>query len=733
MSLLQETQIGRLGSRFSLNFRPREQRVYTSPLGRFYDAPVELGIGLKLDGELHILPFASGTEFHHFKQVEEELLMEGVQFKVRDAALGVEFTCKIHAPFYPGDRKIAMAPFFYIDLSLCSFLHGRKSFKPFEGEWFLYLGGLAQATVAGDSLQAQVPEMLDKDCWYYTSERPEWAQSPFSEATYNGELKISPLLPDSWNTSQIGNGIGLQRKFILNSSQQIVNETLIMAAYQTGSVFKVKQQECTFLYTSYFADLDSVVDYAREERERLLTKTALFTSTVAASSLGYAAKSVLACGFQNYLVNSWWVNSPEGKDWFVSWEGWCAFHSTLDVEYNSAWFAILYWPELLEKQLKDWYENLQTRDYPSHDLGILLEMNQQVYPHDMQVEESCNLILLTYAMFKLRNDQTWRSFVPELLKTVRYLLTSDTTGNGYPNLGVANTVDDAAATVQYAREQTYLAVKTLSALTAFLEMFKNESQTADCLKLFGEAMEMIARIKATMDTEAWLDDHYSVCLPQSAEGLRDVWTGHALGTGNLHGWDAYSLYTSNGLLWLLTTGVKPNLDYFRLKLDLEKALEKSLTSFGCTHSSFDRSNVWLSQNIWRDQCAAYLGINLNSMMELYWNFLEWENTQGRGGCYVDTYGWNWLSYYPRGITAIGILASQLGMKIVAEQQRLELEPVEWPCRFPLLILADWEKGIIPWFEGHVDGGVPTWSIKGELPSAWKVVVKITGGDEREEK
>jgi hypothetical protein len=116
------------------------------------------------------------------------------------------------------------------------------------------------------------------------------------------------------------------------------------------------------------------------------------------------------------------------------------------------------------------------------------------------------------------------------------------------------------------------------------------------------------------------------------------------------------------------------------------------------------------------------------MMELYWNFLEWENTQGRGGCYVDSYGWNWLSYYPRGMTAIGILASQLGMRVDAIKETLTLEPVEWPCRFPLIPLADWEKGIIPWFNGRIEDGIPVWIIEGEPPLGWKVVVHKGGGD-----
>ena len=59
MALLQEALVGRLGSRFSLNFRPRELKVYLSPMGRFYDQPVEMGIGLRLNGKSHILPFAN--------------------------------------------------------------------------------------------------------------------------------------------------------------------------------------------------------------------------------------------------------------------------------------------------------------------------------------------------------------------------------------------------------------------------------------------------------------------------------------------------------------------------------------------------------------------------------------------------------------------------------------------------------------------------------------------------
>lgn len=719
MGLLQEALVGRLGSRFSLNFRPRERRVYLSPMGRFYDQPIEIGIGLRLNGKTYIMPFANNDNFEFFPKIEQEFLIEGIEYKARDVELGLEFLCRIHAPFYPGNRQISAAPFFYIDLSICSFIHGRKDFQPVSGEWFFSLAG-AQIDAAGN-ITLPITSQLDQNCWYYTEERPPESRSSFSESKFDGEVKVCPLDPDcSWQTTLNLTNVCLNKPFQLETPEQVLKETLIIAGYQGGTVFKVWQNDCQFLYTKYFANIEAVIEYARSERDELLAKTTLFSQTVSLSSISEATKSLIACGFQNYLANSWWVWDGSQNDWFFIWEGWCSFLSTIDVEYNNSWFALLFWPELLEKQLTAWFQRIQPEGFPSHDLGILLEVDSQVYPHHMPVEESCNLLLLTYALWRFKGYQNWRQYLPELIKVVTYLLSTDTTGNGYPNIGVANTIDDAAASVQYAKEQTYLAVKVLSALTAFLELTGNIPDCDVLKELAAKSNQMIGKIKDTMEKVAWLNDHYAVCLPQSGADLRDVWTGKKVEGDVLNGWNAYSLYTTNGLLFLLATGLKPDLNYERLLTDLQQSMKKSITPYGCTHSSIDRSNVWLSQNFWRDQIACYLGIDLLDMAERYWKFLEWENTQGRGGCFVDTYGWNWLSYYPRGVTTIGVLASALGMRINAEAKTIELAPVRLPCRFPLTILADWEKGSIPWVECWMEQGKIFWRLEGQSPVDWQI-------------
>lgn len=727
MGLLQEAQIGRLGSRFSMNFRPREHAVHLSPMGRFYDRPVGIGVGVRLPQGTFILPFADLPGSVHFSRVEQEFFVEGVEFLARDEKLGIEFSCRFHSPFYPQDRKVSGAPFFYIELSARSFLHGRERFAPVEGEWFFSLEG--GEVGEDDSLRLSFTSSVVKETWYFGNERPAEHRSEFSEGSFAGEVRVVPLDPGSgWRSAAEMGNVCYTKPFTIASPRESVHESLVIAAYQGGAVFRAWEEECRFLYTHDFHDIDSVIEYARTRREELLEKTVRFTETVHGSSLGEAARSLLACGFQNYLVNTWWVKG-EREDHFFVWEGWCAFHSTLDVEYNNAWFGLLYWPELLEKQLDAWVKSFRPGGYPSHDLGILLEVKRQVYPHDMPVEESCNLLLVAFALWRWRGYQGWRDHLSELLRAVEYLLSSDTTGNGYPNVGVSNTIDDAAATVQYAREQTYLAIKTWSALKAISEMLEWAGEVDAHRATVERIEEMCARIEKTLDGEAWLGDHYAVCLPQSPEGLFDVWTGRPVDESDLAGWDAYSLYSPNGLLFLLAGGLRPGLDLERIRLDLLKAVEKSLTPYGCTHSSVDRSNVWLSQNLWRDQIAAYLGVDLFDMTERYWRFLEWENTQGRGGCFVDTYGWNWLSYYPRGVTAFGHLAALAGLQVNTQERSVALAPVRLPCRIPLLPLADWSEGSIPWLHCWLEGGALRWRVEGASAKGWRLDLASPEGEE----
>jgi hypothetical protein len=245
--------------------------------------------------------------------------------------------------------------------------------------------------------------------------------------------------------------------------------------------------------------------------------------------------------------------------------------------------------------------------------------------------------------------------------------------------------------VQYAREQVYLAVKTLSACHAAAQLahaLGDAEWQAQCERI-------VTRIRETLDAQAWLGDHYAVCLERTAEGLRDPWTGEPL-HGDLSGWDAYSIYTANGLLYLLMSGHTPPVDLWRIKQDIANAYRHALTEYGCTHTSADKSNVWLSQNLWRDYIAAYLGVGLPDNSPRYMAMEQLMNTAGLNKGFIDTYFTNNLCFYPRGITSIGYLFAQCGLQIDRTQGVVRLrKTAPHPCRVPLLPLADWQNQQVP--------------------------------------
>jgi hypothetical protein len=493
--------------------------------------------------------------------------------------------------------------------------------------------------------------------------------------------------------------------------------SLVWAAYVDKPVLEDLGTPTTFKYREYFDSVNAVIEWARDDQAAIRYRSLLFDSVFAESSLGKTQVDLIAYTFQSYLSNTWWTRRPDGSDWFSVWEGVCLFNSTIDVEYNLGLFYFALWPELLQITFREWARHEQPDGFLSHDMGGGVRANGQSYPHPMEVEENTNFLLMLHAYWRWTgSDAPVREHAELVERLVGYLLRSDTTGNGFPNVGTANTIDDASAAVQYSREQTYLGVKALCALECaadLLDRVGNPDLAAAC-------RECPAAAVRTLDTEAWLGDHYAVCIDKETAGLMDIWDRASLPDGELPGWDAYSLYTSNGMLYPLIVGKELPLDRDRIRGDLEASLRESLIEYGCTHSSADRSNVWVSQNLWRDFIAAYLGVDCLGMAGRYWAFLVQENTQHDGKGFIDTYVANNLCYYPRGITSIGVFLAALGLSLDRVTGTLRLRPVRVPCRIPLLPLANWESGNIPWAEFRLEGGRVVGRIEGELPAGLTV-------------
>jgi hypothetical protein len=201
----------------------------------------------------------------------------------------------------------------------------------------------------------------------------------------------------------------------------------------------------------------------------------------------------------------------------------------------------------------------------------------------------------------------------------------------------------------------------------------------------------------TLKEKAWLGDHYAVCLSRTTEGLVNPWTGQPLPPGELQGWDDYSIYAENGLLYLLLANMKmPRWDMNNFAVDIESAERATRTPYGSTHTARGDRIIWFSQNLWRDYVAAYLGIDMLDNVESYWDYQVLTGDNLDSCLYYDTNYRNNLNFYPRGATVFGAPISAAGMKLNRRERRLHLSPLRGTLRVPLLPLADWKNMRAPW-------------------------------------
>jgi hypothetical protein len=312
----------------------------------------------------------------------------------------------------------------------------------------------------------------------------------------------------------------------------------------------------------------------------------------------------------------------------------------------------------------------------------------------MEVEENSSYLLLlaAWALFTGNTEQASKK-LPLCRRLAEFVVRADSTGNGIPDRGTANTIDDAGPAVQYGREQVYLAVKVQAALWALAELEQKCGARDSQAERWRAATSK--GIKA-VEAEAWLEDHYAVTLDRTTEGLTDPWSGESLPPGELAGWDAYSIYTANGLLYLFLSGVRmPRWKINRFAEDIESACQATMTPYGSRHSSAADRIVWFSQNMWRDYVAAYLGVDMLNNVERYWDYQVTTGDNWRASLYYDTTEQNNLSFYPRGVTVFGMPLSAAGLGLNRVDRRLVLHPVRSTLSVPLLPLADWEGMRIP--------------------------------------
>jgi len=725
-------QMARLGSRFGLVFEPHRKRVLHSAMGRFFDRPLDLGVGLvEPDGTERVLPFTQiGQPFYACEQFER---INSITYRGYDEKLHLKFEMNVHCPFYPQDERVCIAPLIYLELRVTWAPRVRwikQDNKPGESvRLFVRVNRPDTEIAAGPGridLNYDVPLNPKYDRLGYEAAAVERDRNNDRIPHAKVAERIQSINPDTEPFAD-EHGQGLALDLPITEEGSGTKWRLVWAAHTDANVMEVRKTPARLRYVRHWPNLDAVMDDAVAQRDDNLAHSRRFEKLLEQAPLTTSRRHLIAQGFQSYLSNTFWCDVADGAEWFSNWEGSCLFHSTVDVEYNLSLFYFAIWPDLLLKTINQWVN--YGKDHAesggailSHDMGRGLPANGQSYPHDMPVEENANFLLLLQAYAHWTGNAEPVTRHAEFIgKMADYLLWTDRDGSGFPSEGTANTIDDASPAVQYARKQTYLAIKRVTALQAAADLLTRAGNGELAEKCRATAEQAIAKIEA----EAWLGDHFAVCVDKDATGVKDVWTGKPLMTDEIKGWDDYSIYATNGLLLPQMIGLACPFDQRKMQADVGNAIRETVTPYGCGHSSGDSTNVWISQNLWRDITGRYIGGIVPSLDSRYWDLQVFSNTGDQSFGFIDTYIGNELCFYPRGATAFGHFLSGPRVRIdrLADgKAKISVSPDRYRhSRWPLLPLADWAAGKIPVCVVDGEGRV---TIEGELEE-----VEIIGGAE----
>lgn len=720
--------LARLGSRYSLILDPMRREIQYGALGLLCQQKGDLVVEVEnAQGLKAALPLCKGRS--DFFCVDQHLTMTSVRYEATSVELGLRLEVDLVAPFWPQDETTSLAPAYLAEFKV-SHLPAARWQGPAAGtvrrghlRFGVILPGVR--TRSRDNMLRLEYPVRTADA-YHTGEGGEDREYRDEHRKTRSSGRATDLVVPLDGPWKLSKGL-LEVPFDVETVGAQATFSAALVGYCGDAMFERFGAALPLKYTAFWSNAEDVAAFVKKNHAVLLQKSRMFDELFVDSGLPKAAQDLSALSFQSYLMCTLWATGTvpgrdgrptRNKDWFSVWEGSCWFNSTVDVTYNEAAFYFSCWPKLLELQLDQWSQHANNWDeeqrrrtaqaghgtpaepmapFPGaileHDMGAGWTANGQSYHHGMPVEENANYLLLLYAHGRWWGRATlYRKHRTVCCALAEYLLWSDSTGNGFPDQGTANTIDDANPAVQYGRDNVYLGVKRMAALHAAARIFEATGDRTLAQRCHAAVRKAMKTLNA-----GWQGDHYPVVLDPSAEGLTDSWTGKPLPYKVLPGWDAYSLYTSNGLLYLLMIGdVPPGLDLDRIRVDLLNTVEESLTPYGCSHSSFDPSKLWVSMNVWRDCVAAYLGENLLPLAERYWAQQVFANGLGseKPNCFTETSLSNNLVWYPRGADCFALPFAAAGLVQDRTRGMVTLSPMA-QGRWPLLPLADWKRCFVP--------------------------------------
>ena len=694
-----------LGSRHGLFVDPCARRAWAIRGEQHPGREIQFLAGVRMDGRIIMLPLSGQGE--RFEFCDQDMTPTSLKLTGIDGESRLKLELTVRTPLRPRDAAFSTTPVLDMELRLTrlpsAFRWCQPRKEPLTGEAFLKIScdDFVPVEAAGDELRWTWEAVCLANRSEAQSAKPPARQDDCLLAL-RGEVRDGEVV-------------------IPFDTAGGLDGCVIRAAWCTFSepMMDVQGEPAPFKYTERFAGLDDVLAWARANPAAIADNTAKVDGVFAESNCSAAVNHLLAQTLHAWLADSWWT-LDRGADFFTVWEGSCYYHSTVDVEYTQAPLYLAVWPELLGIQLDAWPRFVTDgsgvlgeagRDLVifMHDVGQMTTANGTMYNHPMPVEENTNYVLMSYAYWRRSGDfSRARRHAEVIEKALRFVAACDTTGNGVPDVGMANTIDDASPAVQFGREQVYLAVKAMAALDVGADLLDKAGRKEHC-EAFRRQSQKIAGV---LHEKGWAGDHFVTLLDGSSHGVVDPWTGKAFEGDRIPGWDAAHIYTANGLALLDMVGRGVGIDEMRLREDLHVATRRCMEKFGCRHSDYVPQETgsageggtghpprvgWIAMNMMRDIAAFYRGVDLRYLAGGYWDFQTLTNTQGPW-LFFETFGGNNLMQYPRGVAIFGYFDALGGVRLDRVTGEVCVAPMSDQLRLPVLPLADWNAGRAPRIE-----------------------------------
>jgi len=686
-----------LGSRFTLVFDPHGNRLLHNACGGLRERPLRLTAGVRLPGgETLTLPFGGGPG--RFPWLEQLSTPTSIEYRGVHPGLWIEFSMKVRAPFYPQDARLSTAPLYYVDLSVRRLerWRGRSCESPLEGGEIVFM-------IEGQDAEF---EQVEGGFRYGFVSTFQPRSTRRADSKGSGARSV-PILSFVRAPEAEPEGASCLRKAFDLTDGGTATLGLTWSSWVDAPALEVHGEDTPFKYRQFFESEGAMAQWAGEQREDIERRCDFLDGLFGDWSLGTATANLTSLALHSFLAETWWTTRKDGRDWFSVWAGPSCRHSPPGVEYGNALLYFALWPQLLDMLLEQWSEfEVDAREaygpeakgtsFLCRDMGAGHVSSERTQPGHGEVEQNASYLLLLAARTFFGGElELARRKLPLCRRLAEFIVQADTTGSGFPNRGAATALDDASPALRFGRQQVHLAVKAQAALWALAEL-------EGAVQPEGEPdierwRAFTAKSVKTLDEKGWLGDHFAVTLDRTTEGLVDPHSGEALPEGELAGWDGYCVHAAGGLLYMFLGNIKmPRWKLPRFAMDLESAERATPTPYGSAHAAGAAPIVRVSQNLWRDYVAAYLGIDLLGNAEAYWDLQALLGDNPDASLYADSTPRSGLNLRPAGVAVLGAASSAAGLRLNRVDGELYLAPARTTLRVPLLPLADWKNARVPW-------------------------------------